>query len=34
MGMISLIAAVAQWIERLPPEEKVGGSNPFGRARS
>lgn len=25
-------AAVAQWIERLPPEEKVGGSNPLSRA--
>lgn len=28
----SLVAAVAQWIERFPPEEEVGGSNPFSRA--
>jgi hypothetical protein len=26
-------ARVAQWIERLPPEEEVGGSNPSSRAR-
>jgi hypothetical protein len=25
-------ARVAQWIERLPPEEEVGGSNPSSRA--
>lgn len=25
-------AAVAQWIERLPPEQKAEGSSPFGRA--
>jgi hypothetical protein len=25
-------AAVAQWIERFPPEEEVGGSNPPSRA--
>ena len=24
-------APVAQWIERLPPEQEVEGSNPFGR---
>jgi hypothetical protein len=27
-------ARVAQWIERLPPEEEVGGSNPSSRASS
>ena len=25
-------APVAQWIERLPPEQEVEGSNPFGRS--
>lgn len=25
-------AAVAQWIERFPPEEEVVGSSPTGRA--
>ena len=27
-------APVAQWIERRPPEPKVAGSNPVGRART
>lgn len=27
-------AVVAQWIERFPPEEEVGGSSPFSRATS
>ena len=26
-------AVVAQWIERFPPEEEVGGSSPFSRAK-
>src|SRR5436309_9766353 len=28
------LAPVAQWIERRPPEPKVAGSNPVGRART
>jgi hypothetical protein len=31
-GIIALRAPVAQWIERRPPEPKVAGSNPVGRA--
>jgi hypothetical protein len=31
-GIIVLRAPVAQWIERRPPEPKVAGSNPVGRA--
>lgn len=33
-GIIKTVAPVAQRIERLPPEEEVGGSNPFGRANT
>ncbi len=29
--VVSIFASVAQGIERLPPEQKVGGSNPPGR---
>jgi heme-degrading monooxygenase HmoA len=32
--MIDGRAPVAQWIERRPPEPKVAGSNPVGRART
>jgi hypothetical protein len=32
--MIAVRAPVAQWIERRPPEPKVAGSNPVGRAIS
>ncbi len=28
-----ILAPVAQWIERRPPEPKARGSNPPGRAR-
>ena len=31
-GIIAVRAPVAQWIERRPPEPKVAGSNPVGRA--
>jgi hypothetical protein len=31
-GIIGARAPVAQWIERRPPEPKVAGSNPVGRA--
>ena len=31
-GIIRVRAPVAQWIERRPPEPKVAGSNPVGRA--
>ncbi len=31
-GILTARAAVAQWIERLPPEQKAEGSSPFGRA--
>jgi hypothetical protein len=31
-SIIPKYAAVAQWIERFPPEEEVGGSSPFSRA--
>jgi hypothetical protein len=34
LGMIAVRAPVAQWIERRPPEPKVAGSNPVGRAIS
>ena len=30
-GLETENAPVAQWIERLPPEQEVEGSNPFGR---
>ena len=33
-GIIGTRAPVAQWIERRPPEPKVAGSNPVGRAIS
>ena len=33
-GIIAARAPVAQWIERRPPEPKVAGSNPVGRART
>jgi hypothetical protein len=33
-GIIAVRAPVAQWIERRPPEPKVAGSNPVGRART
>jgi hypothetical protein len=33
-GIIGPRAPVAQWIERRPPEPKVAGSNPVGRART
>ena len=33
-GLMSPRAPVAQWIERLPPEQKAVGSNPAGRASS
>src|SRR5437762_318517 len=33
-GIIAVRAPVAQWIERRPPEPKVAGSNPVGRATS
>ena len=29
---LKLTAPVAQWIEHLTTDQKVGGSNPFGRA--
>lgn len=32
VGIIAVRAPVAQWIERRPPEPKVAGSNPVGRA--
>ncbi len=32
--MIEMRAPVAQWIERRPPEPKVAGSNPVGRANA
>ncbi len=28
-GMLVRVALVAQWIERLPPEQEVVGSNPI-----
>ncbi len=31
-GSLNLRAAVAQWIERFPPEEEAVGSNPTSRA--
>src|SRR4029079_9003615 len=31
-AIIAVHAPVAQWIERRPPEPKVAGSNPVGRA--
>ncbi len=31
-GSVGPPAPVAQWIERLPPEQEVAGSNPAGRA--
>src|SRR3954468_13247508 len=33
-GIIRGRAPVAQWIERRPPEPKVAGSNPVGRANA
>ena len=33
-GIIRVRAPVAQWIERRPPEPKVAGSNPVGRAKA
>src|SRR5215204_5459946 len=30
--MLGVLAPVAQWIERCPPEAEVAGSNPAGRA--
>ena len=33
-AIMAVRAPVAQWIERRPPEPKVAGSNPVGRAIS